>query len=110
MLVVCLLLSSFLLKAQTGSDFKVRISEKVANKMKDTLGLSVFQRDSVYATNLLLHDKKSALWQQYAAGSDSLRLHLQKIENARDSLYQRILNRSQFILYRHKKAQLISND
>lgn len=104
-----LLFLSASLKAQSAADNAHRISDHIANKMKDTLLLTSQQKDSLYAINTLLHLKKNNIWQQYAA-SDSLRWHLRKVENTRDSLYKRILTISQFSLYQQKKGNLITID
>jgi len=104
----CLLFGSLSLNAQSTVSPGVKIAENIAGKMKDTLGLSNSQRDSIYAINIALHEKKMAAWQQNLA-SDALRRQLQIIENTRDSLYQRILNEPQFFLYRQKKNRLIAN-
>ena len=86
------------------------LSLKIAQKMKDSLSLSPVQKDQVYTINLDLHTRKSGVWQQFA-GSDSLiRVHVQRIENTRDSLYRTVLTEPQFILYKEKKRRLVNNN
>ncbi|MET0395004.1 MAG: hypothetical protein ABW019_17800 [Chitinophagaceae bacterium] len=83
------------------------LAEHIARKMKDTLQLSDAQKSSLYEINMQLHDRKKSARQQYA-GSDSLRHHLQRIENSRDSLYRTILSQANYQLYLEKKKNLIS--
>lgn len=97
------------LNAQSEAGIKASQSAHVADKMKDSLGLTAVQRDSVLNINVWLHEQKSVIWQRYTS-KDSLRLHLQRIENSRDSLYQRILTAQQFELYRQKKVRLVSRN
>lgn len=84
------------------------VANHIAQKLKDTLGLSDTQKEQLYQINMQLHEAKMAKRQQYA-GSDSLRLRLQWVENTRDSLYRTILNEEKYQLYIEKKKTLVSN-
>lgn len=84
------------------------VATNIAQKMKDTLGLSDTQKDQLYQINLQLHEAKMARRQQYA-GTDSVRIHVQRVENTRDSLYRAVLNEEKYQLYLQKKRNLVSN-
>jgi hypothetical protein len=86
-----------------------QLAENIARKMKDSLSLTEQEKNHVYGINLLLSNQKTAVRQQYSA-PDSLRYHLQRVENSRDSLYREILNEEKFLLYRQKKRNLINNN
>lgn len=86
-----------------------QLATRIAQKMKDSLSLSETQKGNIYSINIQLSNAKSSLRQKYAA-MDSLRIHTQRVENTRDSLYNTVLNHEQFILYKQKKATLISNN
>lgn len=83
------------------------LAQKIAQRMKDTLGLSEPQRAQIYQINLSLQSQKSQARQLYA-GTDSLAVKIQQIENQRDSQYQAILSSEKYQLYRQKKRNLIS--
>lgn len=97
--------------AQTGSPLlpAETLSNKIADKMKDTLGLTQQQRNQVFAINMQLHQQKQAARQQYT-NRDALQAAVQQIERARDSLYQAVLPNEKYLLYRQKKRTLISAD
>lgn len=81
----------------------------IAQKMKDSLDLSVNQKGQLYGVNMQLYNKKTLARKKYA-GSDSVRISIQKIENTRDSLYKNILATDKYLLYKQKKLNLISNN
>ena len=85
------------------------LAEKIAKRMKDSLQLSVQQQAQVYQVSLQLHTAKMSKWQQYA-GTDSLRIQIQRVENTRDSLYRPVLSQQQYELYLAKKGNLINNN
>lgn len=86
------------------------LSNRIAQKMKDTLGLNTVQQDSIYAINMRLQEQKSDARVRYT-GTDSLQYHIQRIENSRDSLYKRIItDDTKYNLYKQKKRYLISNN
>ena len=76
--------------------------------MKDTLGLSEDQRTQLYQINLQLHQAKVDKRQLYT-GTDSLQIHIQRVEGTRDSLYRQVLTLEQHVLYLQKKNNLINN-
>jgi hypothetical protein len=94
-------------KAQ--SDVAARISEKIAQRMKDSLSLSEQQKDSIYSLNILLSNRKAEFRKQYT-DIDSLQIHFQRVERLRDSLYKTILGDEKYLLYKTKKRYLISNN
>jgi hypothetical protein len=85
-----------------------QIAIKVAQKMKDTLGLGDEQKQRIYDINMQLLQKSIAVWKQHTV-QDSIRYHLQRIEMTRDSLYKPILTADQLQLYRQKKPYLIGS-
>ena len=85
------------------------IANHIAQKMKDTLRLNGQQKNSIYNINMQLHNQKMIARQQYA-GSDSLGIRLQQLENTRDSLYHPVLTWQQYIQYREKKKNLVSSN
>jgi hypothetical protein len=105
-LTVLLLIGVMIVKGQ--STPATTVANHIAQKMKDTLGLSDSQKEQLYQINMQLHEAKMAKRQQYA-GSDSLRLRLQWVENTRDSLYRTVLNEEKYQLYIEKKKTLVSN-
>jgi hypothetical protein len=94
--------------AQTISTEADQLANHIANKMKDSLGLSTEERDLVYQKNVLVFFRKDSVRQIHPIGSDSLRIKLQSIERRRDTLYRPILGEERFQLYLQKKNNLIS--
>jgi hypothetical protein len=86
-----------------------QVAETIARKMKDSLSLTSAEKEQLYSINMQLHNGKMTIRQQYG-GSDSLRFHLQQVENTRDSLYRMVLNEEKYLLYKQKKATLISSN
>lgn len=86
------------------------IANKIAQKMKDTLSLSEAQKEQVLTINKQLHQQKQAIWQQHNQGDSLITVHIQRIENTRDSLYKAILTDEQFKIYRVKKRKLVNNN
>lgn len=94
--------------AQTGQ--AELLSDKIAKKMSDTLSLTQNQRSQIYATNMLLHKQKENIWRQFENQDSLLNVHIQRIENTRDSLYKPILGDVKYLQYKQKKRYLISNN
>jgi ribonuclease HII len=107
LLLTCLLGMMTMAEAQTTP--AVAMADKIALKMKDSLNLTDHQKGQLFQINMQLHESKAAIYQQYTHG-DSLRIHLQRIENSRDSLYRAVLNEEKYRLYRQRKQNLISNN
>jgi hypothetical protein len=114
MKIKCMLFCAFLFSAirtvaqdQQQSPVSEQIAHKIANKMKDSLGLSDQQCKGIFNINMQLHQQKHDARQQ-DPGNPSLGSYLQRIENTRDSLYKAILPDDKFILYKQKKRYLIS--
>lgn len=108
LLITIFLLCCFQL-ANAQSDPATALANKIAVKMKDSLSLTEQQQQQVYQLNLQLHQSKINVRQQYA-GTDSLRLRVQWVENTRDSLYRGVLTTEQYLLYLQKKRNLINNN
>jgi hypothetical protein len=86
-----------------------QLADRLAGKMKDTLGLTVVQRQSIYDVNMQLHVLKMRARTVYT-DLDLLQQQLQHIEYTRDSLYKMVLNVPEYQLYLQKKQTLISNN
>ena len=86
-----------------------KLAQHIALKMKDTLELSPTQQNQLYWINMNLHETKLQIRESYS-DMDSLRVHIQLVENTRDSLYQGVLEEQKFLLYRQRKQQLISSN
>lgn len=86
------------------------VQKKILQKMRDSLGLASLEVTRVGMINSALEEKKSAARLQYGTQADSLQYHIQRIENTRDSLYQQVLPVNKYLLYKQKKAGLISNN
>ena len=86
-----------------------QLAGRIAQKMKDTLGLTEIQKDSLYVINMQIGDHKADARRQYTA-PDLLRTTIQQVENTRDSLYRRVLTEQQYALYRQKKRNLVNNN
>ena len=108
-----LLFFSFLLakigKTQTNSPQSNLIAQKIAKKIKDTLGLTPQQRNQVFQINMDLNNQKQQVRQQTTI-QDSLVARFQRIENKRDTLYFPILGAEKYQLYLQKKRYLVNNN
>ncbi len=107
--MVCLMLlcSGSFCYSQAQLSPEQEIAGRIAQKMKDSLSLNNHLRDQIYNINLQLHNQKATVRQQYAV-QDSVRIHVQRIENTRDSLYKGVLSSEKFLLYKLKKRNLVS--
>ncbi len=95
----------------TPSSTAVQLAAKMADCMRDSLGLSDAQRQQVYNVNISLHNSKSQAWTQYANNRARLQNELQNIESTRDSLYNIILGPAgKYQLYISKKANIIKSN
>ncbi len=86
-----------------------QLAGRIADKMKDTLGLNQHKRNEVYAVNINLHNQKAMIRQQNT-NMDSIRIKTQRVEKTRDSLYQSILPPPKYQLYLQKKRNLVSTN
>src|SRR5688572_10814830 len=86
-----------------------RLAHKIADKMKDSLGLDNQQRAKVFAINMELSKQKiqarGKSQDRAIVGKD-----LQRIEGSRDTLYHIILRPEQYVLYKQKKKSLVNNN
>ncbi|HEU4471607.1 MAG TPA: hypothetical protein VFR58_11015 [Flavisolibacter sp.] len=85
------------------------LSEKIADRMKDSLSLSDGQRQAIVGINNELNMMKLSARRQYA-GTDSLSIKIRKAEGARDSLYGRVLTSAQMMRYQEIKTKLVNNN
>ena len=108
-LLIALLLLATVFRAEAQSTPAEQIASKIARKMKDSLTLNSDQEQQAYDANMQLHSLKMQARQHYA-NTDSLGVHIQRIENTRDSLYHSFLTANQYLLYRHKKKNLVNNN
>jgi hypothetical protein len=86
------------------------VSARIAQKMKDSLTLTEGQRAQLYAVNIQLYAQKRSIWQQYSSDSTQVQIHLQVVENTRDSLYRPFLSEEQYQLYLQKKKNIVTNN
>lgn len=105
-LIMLVLFTGFIAKAQSPAE---AYSLKISLRMKDSLALTNTQRLQIYDRNMQLESQKKSVWQQYS-NRDSVRVHLQRIENTRDSLYHVILPENKYLLYKEKKRWLLNNN
>ena len=82
------------------------IAMVIANRMKDSLNLTELQGHHIYRINMQLHQKKTQM-RHLHKGKDSLGKMIQRVENTRDSLYQKVLPEGVFLEYKSKKGTLI---
>jgi uncharacterized protein YxeA len=106
--LVIIIVAGYSASAQT-SNAEV-LAGKIAQKMKDTLSLTETQKGQVYTINMQLYQQKETAWQQYGQSDSLVTVHVQRIENTRDSLYKAVLTAPQYILYRDKKRKLVNNN
>jgi hypothetical protein len=104
LITVYMFLVVFILKAQNQPEV---LAGKMADKMKDSLSLTIAQRSQLYQINLQLTNDKLNVRKVYQQ-QDSLQKYMQRIENSRDSLYKSVLNESQFMIYKRRKIQLLN--
>jgi hypothetical protein len=98
------------INAQTIGGQAVQLAQRIAQKMKDSLGLTIAQKDKVYEVNMQLHNLKQEARQQNINDQTALAAAIQVVEKRRDSLYEAILTQDQFILYKQKKINLVNNN
>ena len=84
-----------------------QVAQHLAIKLKDSLDLSVAQKDSLLTINLLLANQKSQ-WRSVYQHTDSLQFYIQRVERTRDSLYRPVLGEEKYFLYKEKKKTLLS--
>lgn len=85
------------------------VANKIADKMKDSLGLTQQKRQRIFVVNIQLMNQKARERKQ-SLNREAIRMSLQNIENKRDSLYKPFLNPVQFATYLQKKKNLVGNN
>ncbi len=108
---ILIVLSFLLYAAKTSAQPPAanQLAQHIAQKMKDTLGLTNGQRAQIFAKNIILHNQKSYV-RQHNTNPDSIRIKTQIIEGKRDSLYHTIITGAKYQLYLQKKRNLISTN
>jgi broad specificity polyphosphatase/5'/3'-nucleotidase SurE len=106
-IIIFILLS--VAKANGQTTPAIQLADKIAQKMKDSLGLNQQKKTEIYNINLQIHDWKTQVRVQYAT-SDTLGRVIQRAENRRDSLYRNVLTTNQYSLYLQKKRNLVNNN
>jgi protein subunit release factor B len=96
--------------SQSSNGTAVQLAHNIANKMKDTLSLIENQKQNIYNINMQLHDQKQAMRAAHSSNPTVMATKIQEVEKTRDSLYSTILSSSQYIMYKVKKRNLISNN
>jgi hypothetical protein len=84
------------------------VAGRILQKMTDTLSLNNDEVGKIDSLNKLIFDRKTLVRQQFT-DRDSLRVYIQRVERSRDTLYQQVLPEPKYLLYKEKKATLISN-
>jgi hypothetical protein len=84
------------------------VSIKIARKMKDSLQLTSALENQILEINKFLAAQKQLVRRDFTS-MDSLRIHIQKIEMKRDTLYSEILG-AKHTLYLQKKHKLVNNN
>ena len=105
-LLMCFSSSAF---SQGNTPAEIHLSQKIAKKMQDTLGLTGQQRAQIFQVNVDIHNNKQLVRQQHS-NPDSLSRYLQREERKRDSLYLPILGSVKYELYLEKKTRLVNNN
>lgn len=85
------------------------LANKIADKMKDSLNLTQSQRQQIFVINIKLANQKKSIFEKYQ-NRDSIGIHLQLIENTRDSLYREVIDESKYDQYKTKKRHLVAGN
>lgn len=105
-IILSFVLTIFLQTVQAQNHPSEVVAARVADKMRDSLSLTLVQRDSVYNVHIYLYRQKKRVFESFA--DDAVGGKLQQVENRRDSLYRPILSPQQYRQYKQKKRMLIS--
>ena len=101
---VFLLVSCQLLTAQSSPG--AQVAERLASRLRDSLGLSSEQQQSLYQVNMSLYYRNQQVRAMHTQ-PDSLRFYLQRVENTRDSLYRPVLGDEKYLMYKSRKRELL---
>lgn len=104
LLSISLVFASLLCYAQSPGE---QLAERVAKKIKDTLSLTETQRSEIYSINIQLYQQKQEVFLKHKSAADSLKFHIQRIENTRDTLYSTVLSQEKYLIYKQKKITLL---
>jgi hypothetical protein len=109
LLFIIFLVAACSLNAQQDNTPAAQLAHHIAEKMKDTLGLSNQQRARVFQINMdLFHQKDEA--RKKSTDRAVVGRDIQTIEKTRDSLYKLELTAEQYLLYLQKKRWLVNNN
>ncbi|WP_121353941.1 hypothetical protein [Flavisolibacter nicotianae] len=97
---------------QTSAQYStpVLVASKIAGKLQDSLGLTALQKKRVFTANMQIYDWKRAAREQFDITDAQLQVKTQEAENKRDSLYKEVLTNAQYLLYKQKKQNLVTNN
>ncbi len=84
----------------------VQLANKIADRMKDTLGLTIPQRHHIFTMTLQVQVQKKNNPGHFYHQDTATQRH-KDIEKMRDILYRRVLTVAQFDVYRIKKYNII---
>lgn len=82
------------------------LANQFAETMMDSIRLTKQQTHQILKINIHLSDQKELIRFQ-TQNVDSLQVRIQKVESMRDSLYKKILDSNQYLIYKEKKRFLI---
>jgi len=86
------------------------LAKKIAQRLGDTLALSIQERADVLSANLSIVAQKKTVFLNEAMPDSVKAVKLQAIENTRDSLYRRIIGLERFEVYKNKKKSIVNNN
>jgi hypothetical protein len=87
-----------------------QVANSIANRLKDSLGLTESQRLTIYQINIQLSSQKKTFRQQYSGNDSLITIYMQRVENKRDSLYRPVLGEVNYSVYKQKKRNLITSN
>lgn len=109
-ILLVILITGFSLCSRAQLTYAQQYALKVAERMKDTLLLSSNQKAEIYNINIQISNQKANVWRQYTGVDSLIAIHLQQIENKRDSLYLPVIGEEKYSLYLNKKGKLLNNN
>lgn len=106
-LFVLLLLLVFVSAIHAQATPAAQLAHHIADKMKDSLGLTNQQRAKLFQINMDLFDKKTGA-RKKSKDRTIIGPELQQVEKTRDGLYKEVLTQQQYLLYLQKKRHMIT--
>ena len=105
--VLTLVFCASVLQAQEQNNPAAKLAHHIADKMKDSLGLTNLQRAQVFQINMDLYKQKLSA-RKKSTDRTVVGAEMQQVEKSRDSLYQQVLTEQQYALYKQKKRNLVT--